>query len=187
MPAKGNDNSFLLKRKDCRLRRWTGTPIRNRSPLPLLGDGLGVDAMTPRQRSQALLTMLYRSTNCLCRAGAPMKNLSHSASLCTSEKYALSNPGTIHLGPLVLLALGFSGAWIGNLTRLEPYRPYFIGAALVTLLFAARQIFRPAAACKPGEVCALPQIRRGYKTLFGVTIALVAVVLLFPYIAKLFY
>ncbi|GCZ39228.1 MULTISPECIES: mercuric transporter MerT family protein [Enterobacteriaceae] len=30
------------------------------------------------------------------------------------------------LGPLVLIALGFSGAWIGNLTVLEPYRPIFI-------------------------------------------------------------
>ncbi len=27
------------------------------------------------------------------------------------------------LGPLVLVVLGFSGAWIGNLTALEPYRP----------------------------------------------------------------
>jgi hypothetical protein len=36
------------------------------------------------------------------------------------------------LGPLVLIALGFSGAWIGNLTVLEPYRPIF-GAALVAL------------------------------------------------------
>ncbi|MCL6483096.1 MAG: mercuric transport protein, partial [Janthinobacterium lividum] len=29
------------------------------------------------------------------------------------------------LGPLVLIALGFSGAWIGNLAVLEPYRPIF--------------------------------------------------------------
>ena len=35
------------------------------------------------------------------------------------------------LGPLVLIALGFSGAWIGNLTVLEPYRPIFIGAAQI--------------------------------------------------------
>ena len=33
------------------------------------------------------------------------------------------------LGPLLLVAVGLSGAWIGNLTRLEPYRPFFIGAA----------------------------------------------------------
>jgi mercuric ion transport protein len=30
---------------------------------------------------------------------------------------------TCCLGPLVLVAFGFSGAWIGNLTALEPYRP----------------------------------------------------------------
>ncbi|HBU5048119.1 mercuric transport protein, partial [Klebsiella pneumoniae] len=47
------------------------------------------------------------------------------------------------LGPLVLIALGFSGAWIGNLTVLEPYRPIFIGAALVALFFAWRRIYRP--------------------------------------------
>lgn len=91
------------------------------------------------------------------------------------------------LGPLVLLALGFSGAWIGNLTRLEPYRPYFIGAALITLLLAGRRIFRPATACEPGEVCAVPAIRRGYRIMFGVTAGLVAVALLFPYVARFFY
>ena len=41
---------------------------------------------------------------------------------------------TCCLGPLVLVALGFSGAWIGNLTVLEPYRPLFIGAALGAVL-----------------------------------------------------
>jgi MerT mercuric transport protein len=43
---------------------------------------------------------------------------------------------TCCLGPLVLVALGFSGAWIGNLTTLEPYRPIFLGSALVALYFA---------------------------------------------------
>lgn len=48
------------------------------------------------------------------------------------------------LGPLVLVTLGFSGAWIGNLTALEPYRPLFIGVALVAMGFAWRRIYRPA-------------------------------------------
>jgi mercuric ion transport protein len=74
---------------------------------------------------------------------------------------------TCCLGPLVLVALGFSGAWIGNLTVLEPYRPIFIGAALVALFFAWRRIYRPAQACKPGEVCAIPQVRATYKFIFG--------------------
>ena len=91
------------------------------------------------------------------------------------------------LGPLVLIALGFSGAWIGNLTLLEPYRPIFIGAALVAMFFAYRRIYRPATACKPGEVCAIPQVRTSYKTLFWVVVALVLIALVFPYIAPLFY
>jgi MerT mercuric transport protein len=30
------------------------------------------------------------------------------------------------IAPLVLFSLGISGAWIGNLTALAPYQPYFI-------------------------------------------------------------
>ena len=46
------------------------------------------------------MTMLYRSTDCLCRCGAPMKNLAHSASFESLEKNAPSNPGTKHLAAL---------------------------------------------------------------------------------------
>ncbi|MER8905913.1 hypothetical protein, partial [Mesorhizobium sp. M0772] len=42
--------------------------------------------------------MLYRSTDRLCRRGAPMKNLAHSASFDSDEKYAPSKPGIKHLG-----------------------------------------------------------------------------------------
>ena len=91
------------------------------------------------------------------------------------------------LGPLVLIALGFSGAWIGNLTVLEPYRPIFIGAALVALFFAWRRIYRPAQACKPGDVCAIPQVRATYKLIFWVVAALVLVALGFPYVMPFFY
>lgn len=94
---------------------------------------------------------------------------------------------TCCLGPLVLIGLGFSGAWIGNLTVLEPYRPIFIGAALIALFFAWRRIFRSDAACKPGEVCAIPQVRTTYKLLFWVVAALVVVALGFPYVLPLFY
>jgi len=91
------------------------------------------------------------------------------------------------LGPLVLVSLGLGGAWIANLTALEPFRPVFVGAALVALFFAYRRIFRPAAECKPGEVCARPQTKRAYKAMFGVVAILVAVALAFPYIAPRFY
>lgn len=94
---------------------------------------------------------------------------------------------TCCLGPLVLVALGVSGAWIGNLTVLEPYRPIFIGAALVALFFARRGIFRPAHACKPGEVCAIPQVRTTYKLIFSIVAVLVLVALGFPYVLPFFY
>ena len=62
------------------------------------------------------------------------------------------------LGPLVLVTLGFSGAWIGNLTALEPYRPLFIGVALVAMGFAWRRIYRPAsrARCARSLRCGPP-------------------------------
>lgn len=94
---------------------------------------------------------------------------------------------TCCLGPLLLISLGVSGAWISNLTLLEPYRPIFIGAALIALFFAWRRIWRPVTACAPGEVCALPQINRSYKVLFGIVVALVIIALSFPLVAPLFY
>ena len=94
---------------------------------------------------------------------------------------------TCCLGPLVLVMLGVSGAWVGNLTVLEPYRPIFIGAALIALYFAWRRIYRPVRACQPGEVCAAPRVRTAYKLIFWIVAALVVVALAFPYVLPLFY
>jgi mercuric ion transport protein len=87
---------------------------------------------------------------------------------------------TCCLGPLVVVALGFSGAWIGNLTALERYRPLFIGAALIALFLAWRRIFRPVKACQPGEVCAIPQVRTTYKIIFWTVAVLVVIALVLP-------
>ena len=94
---------------------------------------------------------------------------------------------TCCLGPLVLITLGVSGAWISNLTLLEPYRPMFIGAALVALFFAYRRTWRAPAACEAGQACALQQVNRSHKSLFWTVVALVIVALGFPLIAPWFY
>ncbi|MGE4367177.1 mercuric ion transporter MerT [Thermomonas sp.] len=94
---------------------------------------------------------------------------------------------TCCLGPLVLITLGVSGAWIGNLAVLEPYRPLFIGIALLAMLFAYRRIFRPAQACAPGAACAVPQVRGTYRRIFWIVAALVVIALGFPYVMPLFY
>lgn len=94
---------------------------------------------------------------------------------------------TCCLGPLVLITLGFSGAWIGNLTMLEPYRPVFIGVSLVALFFSWRRIYGSSQACKPGDVCATPQVRATYKFIFWGVAALVLIALGFPYVVPFFY
>lgn len=73
--AEGDDDRLLLyayaqhrRMGVLRSRRQ----ILDRRALFPLGDGLLVDAVSLRQDPQALLTMLYRSTDCLCRSGAPV-------------------------------------------------------------------------------------------------------------------
>src|SRR3546814_18074567 len=68
------------------------------------------------------------------------------------------------LGPLILVTLGFSGAWIGNLTVLEPYRPLFIGAALIAMFFAHRPIFRRSEKRRVGKECVSTCRSRGSPT-----------------------
>jgi mercuric ion transport protein len=72
------------------------------------------------------------------------------------------------LGPLVLVTLGIGGAWMANLAALEPYRPLFLGVAVVCVVLAYRYIYHtPAPAeCEPGTLCALPHTQRVYKRMF---------------------
>lgn len=86
------------------------------------------------------------------------------------------------LGPLLLVSLGLSGAWMGQLQILEPFRPYTIGIALVALFFAYRRIFRPQAACDPSDVCAVPRYRTVYKLLFWAVAGLVLIAIAYPYV-----
>src|SRR5215207_5513213 len=76
--------------------------IGMRGALPPLRDRLLVDAIALGERSQARLTMLYRSTDRRSRCGAPMVNLAHSASRRSCEKSAPSNPGIKQLAGLSL-------------------------------------------------------------------------------------
>src|SRR5437870_6476296 len=79
------------------------------------------------------------------------------------------------LGPLVLVTLGIGGAWIANLAALEPYRPLFLGVAVVCIVLAYRYIYHaPAPAeCEPGTLCALSHTQRVYKRMFWGVAALV--------------
>ena len=87
--------------------------------------------------------------------------------------------------PLVLFALGISGAWIGNLTALTPYQPIFIGVTLAFLATGYYLVYhKPAAACREGEACPRPLPRRGAKLALWIATALVMSAIAFPYIAR---
>ena len=44
--------------------------------------------------------------------------------------------------PLLLVTLGVGGAWVSSFTALEPFRPFFIGVAVVFLSWAAFREYR---------------------------------------------
>lgn len=64
--------------------------------------------------------------------------------------------------PFILLSVGLSGAWLSSLSALDPFRPLFIGIALIALYFAYRNMAE--------------------KALFWVFAFLVALFIIFPYI-----
>lgn len=91
------------------------------------------------------------------------------------------------LGPLVLVSLGIGGAWVSNLTMLEPYRPIFIGIAFICMAFAYHKIYsaKPANACLPNTLCAKPQTNKNYRVIFWIVSILVLIALLYPYFVTL--
>ena len=96
--AESDDDRLLVRRQHRRMRLlWPCGAIGHRRPFLPFGDRLLIDTVTLGERPQALLTILYCSTDRLCRAGAPVNNLAHSASFHSKEKTAPSNAGTKHL------------------------------------------------------------------------------------------
>jgi mercuric ion transport protein len=91
------------------------------------------------------------------------------------------------VAPLMLFALGISGAWIANLTQLAPYQPFFIAAAAgclgagYWLVHRARRV-----ACADGEVCSRRLPNRVVRTGLLLASVLVAGALAFDFLAPLF-
>jgi mercuric ion transport protein len=91
------------------------------------------------------------------------------------------------VGPLALLALGIGGAWIGNLTALEPYRPLFIGLTLIFLGLSFRKLYLVPQTCTPGTPCADPQTPRRQRMVFWSVAIILLGLLAIPWFAPLFY
>lgn len=91
------------------------------------------------------------------------------------------------VGPLVLLALGIGGTWVGSLTAMEPYRPIFIGLTLLFLGLAFRRLYLVPPICTPDASCTDPRIRSRQRLMFWLVAVLLAVLIAVPWLAPLFY
>lgn len=92
------------------------------------------------------------------------------------------------IGPLVLLTLGISGAWIGNLAALEPYKPIFAVIALGFIAAGFRQVyFRMPTVCERGSYCARPASARITKIALWASFILVVAALTIDWWAPFLY
>lgn len=91
------------------------------------------------------------------------------------------------VGPLVLLALGIGGTWVGSLTAMEPYRPFFIGLTLLFLGLAFRKLYLMPQVCTPCTPCTDPRTRRRQRLTFWIVAILLLALLAVPWLAPLFY
>ena len=88
--------------------------------------------------------------------------------------------------PFALFLLGISGAWIGNLTVLAPYKPVFVGATLAFLGVGFFMVYRkPKVACAEGSYCARPSSNRIARIGLWTATVLVLVAMTFSYWAPL--
>lgn len=88
--------------------------------------------------------------------------------------------------PLLLFGLGVSGAWIGNLTRLAPYQPYFIAGTFACLGYGYWLIHRASHfACRDDRACARPLPARLIRGGLVLATVLVVAALAFDFIGPL--
>jgi mercuric ion transport protein len=86
--------------------------------------------------------------------------------------------------PFLLFAAGVSGAWIGDLTALEPYQPIFAAASLGFIGWGAWRLRRKAKiACQDGY-CATPRSDRIARIGLWTAAVLIVIALAFPYVIR---
>ena len=93
---------------------------------------------------------------------------------------------TCCIAPLVLLTLGIGGAWISNLTALEPLRPWFIAATLLFLGLAFRRLYLQPQVCEPGAACAEPFVLKRQRLIFWLVALGLLALLSVPWLAPFF-
>src|SRR5216117_4079912 len=90
-------------------------------------------------------------------------------------------------GPLLLVTLGFGGAWAARMQSLAPLQPVFAGLTLVFVGFAFHRLYVLPRRCAPGDVCEAPQVLRRQRVVFWAVVGLIAAMALFPLFSAYLY
>ena len=90
--------------------------------------------------------------------------------------------------PFALISLGVSGAWIGQLSALEPFKPYFIGVTMFLLALGFWHVyFKKPKPCEDGSYCARPESSRLTQLALWIATALVILATSIDFLAPFFY
>jgi mercuric ion transport protein len=82
---------------------------------------------------------------------------------------------------------GVSGAWIGNLTALEPYQPFFAAVGVGCLGCGFYLVYRKQEAlCADSSYCASPHSNRIAKIGLWTATVLIVIAVGFPHVVALF-
>ena len=91
------------------------------------------------------------------------------------------------IGPLLLIMLGASGAWIGSLSALKAYQPVFVTLAVGFLAFGFWQVYGKTKRSCEEESCSTPGSGRIVKIALWTATVLVIISLTTDLWAPLFY
>ena len=85
--------------------------------------------------------------------------------------------------PVLLVSVGAGGIWIGKLTALAPYQPFFIVVTLGLLTWGHVVVYRRRqSVCDADTACAQPLANRFVTTVLWAATALVAAAIAFPFL-----
>ncbi len=87
--------------------------------------------------------------------------------------------------PLILFSLGVSGAWVGNLTALAPYKPIFITITLGFLGYGYWMVYRKPKACADGAACERPLPNTLVKSALWASTFLIVLAIFWKWIAPI--
>ncbi len=88
------------------------------------------------------------------------------------------------IGPLLLLSLGMGGAWVGNLTAMEPYSGYFTAITLVILGVVYHKLYISPQKCEEDAICANPKVLTNQRIIFWLVSFILITMMSFPYYAE---